>query len=221
MPRTSRRESSSRAELRRRARQLERGDETETGAEADGDGSVAQAEARPKRPSLLTSIFPAAPPLPNRPDPLADFHYTGPLANVAAWFYLLGRNPRAWLLPAIPWAAAQTLTMFTPGAFVLPRLVYGSAGVLAALAAGWIGWQRPWLFGVAAAIVGTLIQAVFLALVPGNFAQGTAAGWFFSGIALNLAQFTWVYAAVMGWYAGYFRRRLAAQRPPPARSRRR
>ena len=178
--------------------------------ETDDRDATALAAKRPQRPSLLSSIFPPAPPLPNRPDPLADFHYRGPLANVAAWFYLLANNPRAWLLPAIPWAAAQTLTMFTP--LAVPRLIYGSAGVLASLAAGWIGWQRPWLFGLATAIGGTLIQATFLALVPGNFERGTAVGWFFSGIALNLAQFTWIYAAVMGWYAGYFRRRLAAQR---------
>jgi len=218
MSNTTRREQLSRAEVRRRSRQIERGGEPLDASQAEE--ASARAGARPKRPGLLSSLFPAAPPLPNKPDPLAGFDYHGPLRNVAAWFWLLGHNPRAWLLPAIPWAAAQTLTTFTPGTLVIPRIVYGSAGVLAALAAGWIGWQRPWLFGLATAVAGTLIQAVFLALVPGNFEQGTALNWFFSGIALNLAQFTWIYAAVMGWYAGYFRRRLASQRAP-ARSRRR
>jgi hypothetical protein len=217
MPKTSRRDERSRADARRRSRQGER--DMEPLEDSDGEGAAA-ATAKSQRPGLLASIFPAAPPLPNKPDPLAGFNYRGPLRGVVAWFFLLARNPRAWLLPAIAWSAAQTLTTFTPGQFVIPRLIYGSAGVVAALAAGWIGWQRPWLFGLATAVAGTLIQGIFLALVPGNIAQGTAVGWFFSGIALNLAQLTWAYAAVMGWYAGYFRRRLAAQRTPQ-RSRRR
>jgi hypothetical protein len=217
MSRTTRRDPRSRADARRQGRQLARGEEVEETPQQDGDIAVAQ---RSSRPGLLSSLFPSAPPLPNKPDPLAGFHYRGPLQGIAAWFYLLAVNPRAWLLPAIPWAAAQTMTMFTPGTFVVPRLVYGTIGVAATLVAGWIGWQRPWLFGLATAVAGSLIQAVFLGLVPGNFEQGTVLQWFTTGLAINIAQLTWVYAAVMGWYAGYFRRRLTAQRSTPRQRRR-
>ncbi len=217
MPKTTRRESQSRAEARRRSRQVERGDEV-----AEGEASESQAagdQARQPRPGLLTSIFPPAPPLPNKPDPLAGFTYRGPLRNQVAWLYLLATNPRAWLLPAIPWAMAQTLSMFT--VIVVPRLIFQMAGVLAALAAGWIGWQRPWLFGLATALAGSVIQGIFLALVPGNIERGAALQWFGYAVVVAIAQLSLLYAALMGWYAGYFRRRLAAQRPAGTRQRRR
>lgn len=189
---------------------------------AESQEAEAPADApRPPRPGLLSSLFPPAPALPGKPDPLAGFTYAGPLRSQAAWLWLLGRNPRAWLLPAVAWAAAQTLTMFTPATFVIPRLTYGAAGVAAALLAGWIGWQKPWLFGLATAIAGTLIEAIFLALVPGNLAKGTAMQWFSYAVVIQIAQLSWLYAALMGWYAGYFRRRLAAPRAGASKPRRR
>jgi len=188
------------------------------GGGADSADAAETAPARP-RPSLLNSIFPPAPPLPNKPDPLLGFTYRGPLRSQVAWLYLLANNPRAWLLPAIPWAAAQTLTMFTP--LALPRLIFQMAGVAAALAAGWIGWQKPWLFGLMAAVAGSIIQGIFLALVPGNLERGTALEWFNYAVVVAIAQLGLLYAALMAWYAGYFRRRLAAQRSPSTRQRRR
>jgi hypothetical protein len=95
------------------------------------------------------------------------------------------------------------------------------AGVLAALAAGWIGWQKPWLFGLITALAGSIIQGIFLALVPGNLENGTAMQWFSYAIVAQVAQLSLLYAALMGWYAGYFRRRLAAQRSSGTRQRRR
>lgn len=218
MPKTTRRDAVSRANARRRSRQLDRGDELVD----DGSAETAGAGDRPvkqQRPGLLSSIFPPAPPLPDKPDPLAGFTYDGPLHNQVAWLYLLANNPRAWLLPAIPWAAAQMLTLITP--IALPRLIFQMAGVLAALAAGWIGWQKPWLFGLVTALVGSVIQGIFMALVPGNIQNGTALQWFGYSIVAAIAQLSLLYAALMGWYAGYFRRRLAAQRSTGARQRRR
>jgi hypothetical protein len=216
MPKTSRRDARSRAEARRRSRQFERGEEVVEETDVTGDEAAA---VRPPRPGLLTTLFPPAPPLPNKPDPLAGFTYRGPLRSQVAWLYLLARNPRAWLLPAAPWAAAQIMTVVTP--LALPRLVYSMVGVASALGAGWIGWQKPWLFGLATAIAGTLIEGIFLALVPGNLARGTAGQAFVYAIAINLSQLSFIYAALMAWYAGYFRRRLAAQRTTPAGRRRR
>jgi hypothetical protein len=218
MSKATRREVTSRADARRRSRQLERGEEPMMEASETADRAE---PARPQRPGLLSSLFPPAPPLPGKPDPLAGFRYRGPLASLAAWFYILGRNPRGWLLPAIPWAAAQTLTMFTPAPLVVARLTFGGIGVVAALIAGWIGWQKPWLFGLATALAGTLIEAIFLALVPGNLARGTSMQWFTYAFVIQIAQFSWLYGALMGWYAGYFRRRLTAQRGARPTQRRR
>jgi hypothetical protein len=217
MPKTTRRDSQSRAEARRRSRQVDRGEEV--AEDESAEATAASGQARPPRPGLLSSIFPPAPPLPNKPDPLAGFTYDGPLRNQVGWLYLLAMNPRAWLLPAIPWAMAQTLSMFT--LIVVPRLIFQMAGVLAALAAGWIGWQKPWLFGLFTALAGSVIQGIFLALVPGNIERGAALQWFGYAIVVAIAQLSLLYAALMGWYAGYFRRRLAAQRPGGSRQRRR
>ena len=217
MPKATSRDAASRADARRRSRQIERGvgvEETQEDAAQPAAGTGARS-----RPSLLNSIFPPAPALPNKPDPLAGFTYSGPLRAQVAWLWLLAHNPRAWLLPAIPWAAAQTLTLITP--IALPRLIFQMGGVLAALAAGWIGWQKPWLFGLVTALAGSVIQGIFLALVPGNLANGTAFEWFNYSIVVAVAQLSLLYAALMGWYAGYFRRRMAAQRPASGRQRRR
>jgi hypothetical protein len=218
MPKTTTRRDPGRADVRRRNRQLDRGDEP-LDTDAADDTSSAAATAKPKRPGLLTSIFPPAPPLPGKPDPLAGFTYRGPLHAQVAWLWLLARNPRAWLLPAIPWAMAQTLSIFT--VIVIPRLVFQMAGVLAALAAGWIGWQKPWLFGLVTALAGAVIEGVFLALIPGNIERGTALQWFTYAIVVQIAQLSVLYAALMGWYAGYFRRRVSGQRSPLSRQRRR
>jgi hypothetical protein len=217
MPKATTNDARSRAAARRRSRQMERGDELAAEDSVDTE-SAAEQTARPPRPGLLSSIFPPAPPLPNKPDPLAGYTYAGPLRNQLAWFYLLAHYPRAWLLPAIPWAMAQTLSMIT--LVVVPRLVFQMAGVLAALAAGWIGWPKPWLFGLVTALAGSIIQGIFLALVPGNLENGMALQWFSYAIVAQIAQLSLVYAALMGWYAGYFRRRVAGQRPTSTRPRR-
>ncbi|HET7520085.1 MAG TPA: hypothetical protein VFK61_00945 [Candidatus Limnocylindria bacterium] len=217
----TRREADSRAAARRRSRQLERG-ELETAEEAAAEQAAGGQPAA--RRGILSALFPPAPPLPNRPDPLAGFTYSGPLRSVAAWFYLLGRNPRAWLLPAIPWAMTQSLILLTPPNAGALQTISVMVGVTCLLAAGWIGWPKPWLFGLATAVAGTLLQALFLALLvrPLGAAADPVAS-FFGVILLQISQAQWILAAFVGWYAGYFRRRLASQsrrEPQRGRSRR-
>lgn len=205
----TRREADARAAARRRSRQLERG-ELEPADEARAE--AAAAEQRPARRGILSSLFPPAPPLTNKPDPLAGFTYTGPLRSVVAWFYLLGHNPRAWLLPAIPWAMAQSLILLTPPNAGALQTISVMVGVTCLLAAGWIGWQKPWLFGLATAIAGTLLQALFLALLVQPIGSGAdPIASFFGVILLQISQAQWILAAFVGWYAGYFRRRLSSQ----------
>jgi hypothetical protein len=210
MPSRSRRESEARATARRRARQLERGEASPEAQE--GPAEAPAAGERPARGGFLNALFPPAPPLPNRPDPLAGFDYQGPMRSVVAWFYLLGHNPRGWLLPAIPWSIAQALILLLSQEAGLLQTVCVMVSVVCILAAGWIGWQKPWLFALATAIVGTLLQGLDLAVLANSIGAGLSpVAWFSGVVLLQVSQAQWLLAAFVGWYAGYFRRRLASQ----------
>jgi hypothetical protein len=216
--RSSRIAAANRAEARRRARYLAQGREPE---ESDEEQEPETATAR--RPTalsggFLTRLFPAAPPLPGKPDPLAGFTYIGRLRGLASGLYLLARNPRAWVVPAVIWAVAEL--MFRLG---IPDPLFGTVASLVAfgalIAAGWVGWQRPWAFGLAAAVLGVTLftgilgTAAVLARVPGANAA-------YVGLAsqelLQLA-----FGALAGWYGGYLRRRLAASQSQARSTRRR
>jgi hypothetical protein len=220
MPNRSRRAADSRAEARRRSRQLERGyepgdDEGEEAAAQDGSGRRASGLGG----GFLGRLFPPAPPLPNRPDPLAGFAYQGPFRSVAAAGYLLAHNPRAWLLPAIPWAAAQALSYLSPPDYNPLQLITLLVSVFAVIAAGWIGWQRPWLFGLAAVVAGTLVEAIFISLLLGPLGIGDndRLAYFIGIIVFQIVQLQWLLGALIGWYGGYLRRRMAVAQPPPQR----
>lgn len=235
MSNRTRRPPASRADARRRARQLDRGEEVEY---TEDDETGAGAEARPAGPAgLFGRLFPPAPPLPGKPDPLADFTYRGPLRGVAAGLYVLALNPRGWLLPGILWAVAQTASYINlliaasyssqfggaPPSYSLIEIVGLLGTVFAAVAAGWIGWQRPWLFGLAAAIAGTLIQATVLGLlidpVP---VEGATFSSVFVAITVNqVLQLQWALGALIGWYGGYLRRRMTVTAPGARDGRRR
>lgn len=231
MSNRSRRAADSRAEARRRSRQLEREYEPR---EDEGDEAPAEG-ARSPAPggSLLRRLFPSAPPLPNKPDPLAGFDYQGPFRSIAGAGYLLATNPRAWLLPGIVWAIAQVASVVSlraagiyadrfnasPPNYSLIEVVSLLVTVFTIIAAGWMGWQRPWLFGLAAAMAGTFIQALLLALTiqptPG---VGANAMTIFIGVTLDqILRLQWMLAAGIGWYGGYLRRRMVVTRPPPQR----
>ena len=235
MSNQTRRPPISRAEARRRARQLERGEEVDS---AEGEEPSTEASARPSGPAgLFGRLFPPAPPLPGKPDPLAGFTYSGPFRGVVAGLYVLAFNPRGWLLPGIAWAVAQTVSYINlltaaayshqfrsaPPNYGLIEIVGLLGTVFAVVAAGWIGWQRPWLFGLAASIAGTLIQATILALliqpVP---LPGAAFGTIFIGVTVNqILQVQWALGALIGWYGGYLRRRMTITAPGPRQGRQR
>jgi hypothetical protein len=233
MSNRSRREAASRAEARRRARQIDRGEES---AEDDEEASADDAQPRPAATGgLLSRLFPPAPPLPNKPDPLAGFGYQGPFRSAVAGLYLLGNHPRAWVPMGIAWAVAQTFSSVNrtardaffarfdtlPPNYALLDTVIQIVGAMAILAAGWFGWQRPWLFGVGAVVGGTLIRATFVVLLPisGSSGPGEIATLFLA-ITLDSLPLV-VFGAFLGWYGGYLRRRLAVAQPPPQRQRRR
>jgi hypothetical protein len=235
MSNRTRRPPADRAEARRRARQLERGEEVDS---AEDDEPSAEASARQSGPAgLFGRLFPPAPPLPGKPDPLAGFTYSGPLRPVAAGLYVLAFNPRGWLLPGIAWAVAQTMSYVNllvaaaytnrfdtaPPNYGLIEIVGLLGTVFAVVAAGWIGWQRPWLFGLAASVVGTLIQATILGLLiePVPLPNATFSS-LFVAITLNqILQLQWALGALIGWYGGYLRRRMTLTAPGPRQGRQR
>jgi len=196
----------SRAEARRRARLAARGELTETD-EDDGDDIATPA---PRSGGLLTRLFPPAPPLPNRPDPLAGFDATGPMRPVRERLFLLRSNLLAWVLPGI-------VAFF--GFFASIFYAQGLLGLLgtfvlfgALIAAGWFGWQRPTLFGTAAALISFILSAVFILWTFGS--QGAGPDTF--GTPGQVATELFLQAAYQaglgflgGWYGGYLRRRQA------------
>lgn len=207
MTNRSRRAADDRAEARRRARYAAQGREDELPADDDGD-DVEDAERRPvaRSGSFLTRLFPPAPPLPGKPDPLAGFDHQGPLRGLLASFYLLARQPVAWIGMGALWAVARIVLQFgTVIAIIASIIAFGSL-----IAAGWIGWTRPWLFGLMASIVGILMFAGILAvLVAGP--SGQSFGQWFLGWAYNeVVGLQPLFGALAGWYGGYLRRRMAA-----------
>ena len=191
-----------RAEARRRQRQVARGEVIED------EEPIAPASEAP-RGNVLTRIFPPAPPLPNKPDPLARFDRSGPLRPIRERLFLLRQNPVAWIVPGIVAFFGFYATIFYAGGtlgLVATFLLFG-----AIIAAGWIGWQRPTLYGTTAGLLGYLISAV---VILGSFMLGGVPPDTFGGTALTAIGSVLIqglYPAGIGflggWYGGYLRRR--------------
>jgi hypothetical protein len=193
----------SRAEARRRARQVSRGEIAE-------DEAPEPAEEPPSRPGsgILARIFPPAPPLPDRPDPLEGFDRDGPLRPIRERIFLLRSNLLAWVGPGILAFVGFLASVF------YSRGLLGLAGTLvlfgSLVAAGWYGWQRPTLYGTAASVLGYLFSA---GLILYSFAsQGAGPDTFGTPatVALRLTTDGLIQAGLGflgGWYGGYLRRR--------------
>lgn len=150
MPNRSRRSADDRAEARRRARLAARGDEIDQENEEEAEAPSGQPGAGSG--SFLSRLFPPAPPLPGRSDPMKGFAYAGPLPGVVGSLYLLSRNPLPWVVGGALWAVGQ---LFRSDDIIgVLALFVSFAGLIGA---GWFGWQRPWLFGVAAGVVGWIV----------------------------------------------------------------
>ncbi len=196
--------ATSRAEARRRARLAARG---ELPAE---DGEAVEPAADSGRGSFLGRIFPPAPPLPNKPPPLAGFDETGPLRPIRERAFLLRRNPLAWLatglVATVGYYASVRLGPTDPLSLAGTFAMFG-----ALIAAGWFGWQRPALYGTAAAIVSFALVAI---IVYATLRDTT--GLLFQGVYQAALGF------LAGWYGGYLRRRqtqLSADRARMTRRR--
>lgn len=220
MSRSSRAKDDSRAAARRRSRQIARGEQVEEEAVEPGPDSATAGRRAPG--GLLANLFPPAPPLRGMPEPLTGFSYRGPRL-LGGWVlagWLLGRSPRAWLGMGALWLATR-LVLFVDqadGPVGAEGMIASFAGFGFLIAAGWIGWRRPWLYGLAASLVGVLSYAAVVTLLV--IQQPDAAVYGGSWFAAALAQdgFQVLFGVLGGWYGGYFRRRVAA--PVPARAKR-
>jgi hypothetical protein len=207
----------SRAEARRRARLIARG-------ELPPDEPAEAHEAEPKEQGgggFLRNLFPAAPPLPGRPDPLAGFDPSGPMRPIRERLFLLRKTWLVWVLAGI-----GALIGYVAYRFYVQGLL-GVVGMFvmfgALIGAGWYGWQRPTLVGTAAGIL-SFVLVVGLVLV--SFAmQGVPPDTF--GTPGDLAAILAVeglYQAGLGflggWYGGYLRRRQAQVSAQARRARR-
>lgn len=212
------RDAERRAEARRRSRLVAQGHVP--------DADEAEAEATPPRQrstSFVQRLFPAAAPLPGKPPPLAGFSYAGRLRPVVLAGWLIRRNLFAGIGMGLLWAGSYILVDQYGRSIVGTIASFVSFGSL--VAAGWIGWQRPWFYGVVAAALGYLLYAgyivAFLAGKPGIVQTGTA-GTLATILATNGLLQVGI-GALAGFYGGYLRRRLAdpATRQAAAARRRR
>jgi NhaP-type Na+/H+ or K+/H+ antiporter len=202
-----------RAEARRRARLQAQG--RLEGEWEEQDEVEAATSARPSA-SLIQRLFPPAAPLPGKPDPLAGFTYTGRLRPVVSSLWLIPRNLFAGVLMGILWAAAYIITIQYARSMVGSIASFASFGAL--VAAGWIGWQRPWLYGFVAAVIGYVLYTIYVIIaLAGNPALNepgatTQAALFLLTNGVLQAGI----GALAGFYGGYLRRRMA---DPTARQR--
>jgi hypothetical protein len=219
MSNRSRRDADSRAEARRRARLAAQGYDSEEEA-GDEPANPAPHRAAPEG-SFLQRLFPPAPPLKGKTDPLASFTYGGPLRGLVATFYLLSRNPIVWIAMGVLFGVSYLATLIYQSQLI--GVVASVVSFVALIAAGWIGWQRPWAYGLAAAIVGYLLFVVFLLLslarIPAQGDKFDAAAFAQYHVVTGLLQA--VIGVVAGFYGGYLRRRMAEPRPGTQQRRRR
>jgi hypothetical protein len=209
----------SHAEARRRARLAARGDLVE-----DEDAVVEDTRPPEERRGILSRLFPPAPPLPNRRDPLEKFDRSGPLRPIRERLYLLRRNLLAWMIPSLVAFLGFFGSSAYRGTILEPIGTFALFGSL--IAAGWFGWQRPALFGATSALVAYVL---WVAVVITSFAQLGGADAFvgtldaFGELGLWGLYLTGL-GFIGGWYGGYLRRRQAhatvESRRPAARRRR-
>lgn len=205
--RTHEERARSRAEARRRARLAARGELTDA-EEEEEDEDEAAAPAGRRGGGLLTRLFPPAPPLPNRPNPLAGFDPAGPVRPLRERIFLLRSNVLAWVVPGIVAFFGFFASIFYAQGFLGLLGTFLLFGAL--IGAGWFGWQRPALFGTAAALISFLLSASFILWTFASQGAGPDTFGTPGQVAIELvlqAAYQAGLGFIGGWYGGYLRRR--------------
>lgn len=217
MPRRRSRSEHDRAEARRRARRTARGKEEPLPEDGPPDATPSSATARP--PGLFSRLFPPAPPLPGKGDPLAGFTYAGRFRGLVAGAWLLARHPLPWGAAASGWAILQLgLLLSARENLVAFAITLGQYTLL--IGAGWVGWWRPWLFGATAGVVGVVFHALIAGVITVQSGEGLSAALAVVGSLVALVALYGLVGAFAGFYGGYLRRRMATP-AAPVKSRRR
>jgi hypothetical protein len=201
--RTSRERAASRAEARRRARLTARGEPIDP-----AEDEVPDEPSTGRSGGFLTRIFPPAPALAGRPDPLRDFDAEGPLRPVRERLFLLRRNLLAWIPTGIIAFLGFYASFFYQGSILGLVATFAQFGAL--IAAGWFGWQRPTLYGTAAGALSGVVTAllVFVDFVRLGAAPDTFGGPAeILGSSLATVLYQMAFGFLGGWYGGYLRRR--------------
>jgi len=205
MPSRRSRSEQDRAEARRRARRVAQGKEP---LPEDAPPDEAPQAARGRPPNILSRLFPAAPPLPGKGDPLAGFTYAGRFRGLVAGAWLLARHPLPWGVAAAGWAILQLALLLTAREnLVAFTVTLGQYTLL--IGAGWVGWWRPWLFGATAGVVGVVLHAVIAGLITIQAGEGFTAALAVIGSLVALVALYGLVGAFAGFYGGYLRRRMA------------
>ena len=217
------RDAERRAEARRRSRQVAQGRVVEEG---DEEPEAVPSTARPST-SFLQRIFPPAAPLPGKPAPLTGFTYEGRLRQVVLAGWLIRQNLYAGIGMGVLWAGSYILVGQSGRSLVGTIASFVSFGAL--VAAGWLGWRRPWFYGLVASVLGYLLYAPYFVLAYASdpaSKQGSLTYVPPSQVATYLVTngvLQAVIGAVAGFYGGYLRRRISdpAARQAAATRRRR
>jgi hypothetical protein len=182
---------------------------------------TAHPETAPARPpGLFARMFPPAPPLAGKGDPLAGFTYRGRFRGLVAGAWLLFKHPLPWGVAAGGWAVLQlALLVAQRQNLVAFAITLGQYGLL--IGAGWFGWQRPWLFGTAAGVAGVVFHAVIAGIATMQAGEGAEAALSVVGSLSALVILYGLVGAFAGFYGGYLRRRMAAQSASTAKGKRR
>jgi hypothetical protein len=151
---------------------------------------------------------------------LAGFTYRGRFRGLVAGAWLLFKHPLPWGVAAGGWAVLQlALLVAQRQNLVAFAITLGQYGLL--IGAGWFGWQRPWLFGAAAGVVGVVFHAVIAGIATMQAGEGAEAALSVVGSLSALVILYGLVGAFAGFYGGYLRRRMAAQSASAAKGKRR
>lgn len=216
------RDAERRAEARRRSRLVAQGRAVEEG---DDESEAAPPPQRPM--SFLQRLFPPAAPLIGKPPPLDGFTYAGRLRPLVLGGWLIRQNLLAGIGMAVLWAGSYILVSQYAQSMVGTVASFLSFGAL--VAAGWLGWRRPWFYGLVAAVIGYLLYAPYFYFAYAQTPMANPTDLHYvkpSEVATYLATNGALQAgigALAGFYGGYLRRRIAdpATRQAAAARRRR
>ena len=214
---TDERSASRRAEARRRARLSARGELPEP-----EDGEPEPEPDSGRGGGFLNRIFPPAPPLSGRPDPLEGFTGGGALRPITLRIFLLRENLLAWIPTGLVAFVGFLASFSFAGGIVSLLGTFVLFGAL--IGAGWFGWQRPTLYGVAASLLGFVVATAIVLFTfssqgatPDTFGEPSAV----IGQLVLQAVYQSALGFIGGWYGGYLRRRQAQVSSETSRRRRR